>query len=316
MLEWCKRLSVVIALCGIWVATQAPAFSPAFQSVLFNGKAAATGFQGLGDAVSGAKTFWSCARAYNAAYVAGGPAKACLLRDTATGTTTYTMNILATGIGDFAGAAASAACATSCVVQTMYDQIGNACAGATNCDITHATLSRNPVLNFSALGGRACPFFNNIRFLQTSATLTVAQPLTVSAVAENITATGTSRTLIADGGVAIGYSASGSNPNTVFVFAGGSVPQATATDGAFHALQFNLSNVAATSSVYVDGSANAISLGAAGGFTGSPQVGANAGGSIINGIICEMAIYPLDFSLSGRQAAANSNQHGSNGYNF
>jgi hypothetical protein len=48
---------------------------------------------------------------------------ACDLRDVATRSNTYTMRFLANGKADWAGAMASSACAKSCTVSVMYDQV-------------------------------------------------------------------------------------------------------------------------------------------------------------------------------------------------
>jgi hypothetical protein len=122
-----------------------PASAQLIGEGVFRKVPAASSFTGPGDQVGSASVYWSCTMAYTAAY-ASGLGNACDLSDTATGVTTYTMKFLSTGYADFAGAAASSACAVSCSVTKYYDQTGNGFDGG------QVTLSRNPVLTFNALG--------------------------------------------------------------------------------------------------------------------------------------------------------------------
>src|SRR4051812_47838038 len=95
-----RRLTLaVFALPLVGIACIAQAQTPGFPPGVFNNRAAldaggAAAFSGPGDAVSGALAFWSCSRAYTAAY-ASGNGNACDIQrtsDSATCTTKFASN--------------------------------------------------------------------------------------------------------------------------------------------------------------------------------------------------------------------------------
>lgn len=264
-------------------------------------------YAGPGDIVSGALMWASCARAYNAAYATGSN-NACLLVDSATGLTTYTMKILSTGFADVAGAAASSACATACKVKTMYDQTGN----GHNC--TNSTLSVMPVFTFSAVNGLPGPAWTNV----TSWTLICANNITQSApysysVVYKRTAV-TSGAVLDASGTGAGLCGT-TSANQVHLTQGGTLT-AAATDNSFHAVQTVLNGASSvvtvdasdtTGTVVGNYSAETIHLGAGGG---------GCAAAAMTGIIMEGGMWPAGFT-SGNRTSLNSNQHSStSGYNF
>jgi hypothetical protein len=273
------------------------------------------GYIGPGDAISGAKAFYSCARAYNATY-ASGAGNLCTIADVGTGATTCTMKAAASGFADLASAlcaggtlTVSAFCTahTSCVVTKMFDQTGAlACGAGLACDISQATLANMPALTFSVLNSLPCVTFAQTSGLAGTSTLTLAQPLTMPVASKRTTAVSNDDIIGPTSRDAEGfYSSAG---NAVQIFAGSSSSQVTASDGAFHGLQFVLNG--ASSAINVDGTSTSGLNGGTNGY-GNPV---GLGLFHLTGVICEGGIWPSAFS-SGNQTTMFNNMNGSNGYN-
>jgi hypothetical protein len=137
---------LLLAMCS-------PALAQPVGMPFFGKKVAAPTYVGPGDVVSGA-TAWYGLRAYNAAYVAGGPAQAINVRRQSDNAT-QDINVLATGALDTATAATFCA-ATTCFVTTFYDQSGALACGAVPCDLAQTTAANQPALTLSCLSSNAC----------------------------------------------------------------------------------------------------------------------------------------------------------------
>ena len=117
-----RASALILLIIGAWCCLSAlptPAQAPATSSA-----AGAKSYMGPGDAaVAGTPlAFWSCDFAMTASYAASNRL-ACNLVDVATRSVTYTMRFLANGQADWAAAMASTACAKSCTVSLMFDQV-------------------------------------------------------------------------------------------------------------------------------------------------------------------------------------------------
>jgi hypothetical protein len=278
------------------------------------------GYTGPGDVISGATAFYSCARAYNAAYAAAA-GTLCVIADAATGATTCTMKSASTGFADLTSLlcgggtqTVSAFCTahTSCVVSTMYDQTaGNQCtASPTTCNIVQVTLANMPALTFSALNGLPCLTMATTSQLDTASPLNAiaTQPFSIAVVAEQTTG-GSNLTMFGGGNPGTFWSSS----TTVGMFAGAGVVSATASLNAFHGISFVFNS--ATSSIQVDSTLTSpLNPGTNGLGIGGNHivVGATSGGMI--GSFCEGGVWPIAFT-SGNQSSWFSNANGSSGYN-
>lgn len=202
---------------------------------------AASAYVGPGDIVPHALAFYSCDRAYNAAYAASG-GNACLLVDAATGLTSYTLTVLSNGKTNVAGAAASAACAVACVVKTKYDQ-----SGSSN-DAPSLSLANSPAFTFNGVNTN----LPTVTFTGSQAlvgpTITNAQPFTFSTVYNRTS--GNSSILVAfHNGPTVAPNAGANLANV----SDGVVSNlsATATDGAWHQVAGVVNG--ASSAISVDG---------------------------------------------------------------
>lgn len=280
------------------------------------------GFSGPGDTIASATAFYSCARAYTAAY-ATGAGNLCDIADAATGTTsTCTMKAKSTGFADLtsnlcAGGTqtVSAFCTahTSCVVTKMYDQtVGVQCtAPTTSCDVVQATLANMPALTFSALNGLPCITLITSSALSTATPLNAiaTQPFSL-ALASKQTTSGSNLSIM---GSCCNPGAFWSSSTTIGMFAGSAVVTAAAPLNAFRGASFVFNG--ASSSIQVDNTLTSpLNPGTSALGTGGNHIniGATSGGMI--GQLCEVGAWPIAFS-SGQQTSWFSNANGSSGYN-
>ena len=281
-------------------------------------------YTGPGDIVASASGFWSCSRAYSAAY-ASGLGNACLIADVATGAITCTMKFAANGFADLtsnlcAGGTQTvpAFCTanTSCVVSRAYDQVGTSVC-TTACDAIAPSLARSPALTFSCIGTIPCITANansggNSQILQTPAWTspsTIAQPCSQIAVGQRSSGTAQDG-LLTNSANADGIYFSGT-AQEVFIYAGGTTTGISASTGSPHAIQGAYNN---TSSL--------INVDSSGATTVSPGTDGCIGGSVIWGppsvatevlVLFEGGLWPIALN-STQIGQINTNQHTDYGF--
>jgi hypothetical protein len=197
----------------------------------------------------------------------------------------------------------------NCTVKTLYDQSGNTNCSAAACDVTQATISKRPTLVASVTGGKAAMLFANASFqlLSNASGITLAQPFTVSNVANK---TGSGGTAILDSGVS-SVQLGGNGANTWAMFAGAVQPTTTVNDAIFHAAQslFNGNSLStlytSTDNVAASSSRSMLSIGGTG-LSGVLGVGGNSSNQDWNGYITEVGVWSGD--KTANNAAMDSNQ--------
>jgi hypothetical protein len=311
-----SRLLTPAVFLSLWLAVT-PAWAGSMLLLGAGGSGVvAPSFQGPGDIVSGAIGFWSCSRAYNAAY-ATGTNNACDLADTATGLTVFTMKILTSGYSDVAGAAASAACASSCSVKKMYDQTGHGLDLIPDVPNGVQAVSHWPVLTFNFIHAIPCASFSSAvqsKLISGTVPLT-AQPITFSGVIERTANFTSLSTVMADSGFSDAWMFN-SAINSGYFYAG-TVFNPTVSDSALHAIQAIYNNT--TSSTYIDGSDSGNQTFGTGSFGGASnlEIGMRFSSTQpTDSTFCELMVYPSGFNGT-QKTNMNANQHGSaSGYNF
>jgi Alpha-L-arabinofuranosidase B, catalytic len=211
--------------------------------------AGAGNYVGPGDLVSGAKA-WYGLRAYNNAYGTGSN-NAITIRRTSDSTTSN-IKILTNGALDTASATTFCN-ATTCFIQTFFDQSGALNCSSAACDATQPTAANQPQLIFNCINTTLpCARFVGAsdQKLVTPGVTLIAQPFTISFSAKR-TSTFTSYNAVFGStisGVQGGY---GPAANQAYIF-GGTLPvqTATASDSAYHNV-FGILN-ATSSSLVVD----------------------------------------------------------------
>lgn len=255
------------------------------------------GYTGPGDIVSGAKS-WYGLRAYSAAVAATGTQKAV---NVTRASDSHTCDILIATNGDLGSTAAACTdgvvaaatwCSSICTINTWYDQSGNGFNASTSSD-------PGSTLVFSCQGGKACTAGSGAQSLNVASFTTLAQPLTISAVA--IRTSGTSQSDILVGSVGVYFKGA----DTLAAYFGAE-PTVAATDNVWHALQFVV-NDAVASSIRVDGTANTgQTMGTS--SLDAYQIWRQSGGSFLTGKIAEVGVWPLAFT-SGQQTSMCGNQN-------
>ncbi len=209
----------------------------------------APGYVGPGDVVPGATSWWGL-RAYNGAYATGSN-PAIDVVDTATGTTTTTINILNDGSLDVA---TIAGLGYGVSVTKVYDQVG------TN-DLVQTTLSQMPTILLNAVGIRPAMVFGTgaNQGLDAAETHDFPQPITVSTFINPTDTTGSPQYLFTFNGtpgtnVILDNGQASGNPVNPSMNAGASISLGATPTGSWYAFQcvFN----SATSDFNVDGTAN------------------------------------------------------------
>lgn len=193
----------------------------------------------------------------------------------------------------------------NCTVKTLYDNTGAlACTGGIACDLTQATIASRPTLSINCVGTLPCMTFTATQSL-TGPNLGAAysQPLSVSVVGErtgNFTSFGDLGG-VSGGNIQIGFV---NSANTAFSYAG-TVGTAAATDSAYHAIQSLVNG--ASSTIYIDGSSTALSIGANGILVTTPFCIGSSCGNGLTGNSFEFGAFSVD--KSANFSALNSNQH-------
>lgn len=288
-------------------------------------------YSGPGNVQTGALAFYSCGRAYNAAYAVGGTQPACDIVDTATGLATCTIPIGTNGFANLTAIVCPTSApavgvttfctvthAAGCSVAKMYDQSGSlACSGGTACSAVQATLANMPPLTLSALNGLPCPTWAGASAMVLASgvlTSTTNMPFAYTAVSKSTVGTPSATSVIVENNgntTNIGYRASA---NTVGSQSG--TITATASANSFHAVQLALVSTGANASfIVVDGSQT---LGTFGSFTLTNKIAVgngDAGGNPLTGTICEAGVWPSNFTSV--YTSMNTNMHSAtNGWNF
>jgi hypothetical protein len=255
---------------------------------------------GPGDILPSWYAWASPARAYNSAYAtACGPAMD--LQDQA-GANPITINILPSGFADVVTLAAwvAANSVTTIKVAKLYDQTGN------GRHFTQATLANMPNLTASGLNGLPVLNFPGSVFVLGTAVVTVAQPLTYSAVYI--------RPGSANGGIfgannAFAYLGGGST-NIVQINAG-SPATAAAADNAWHGVQALFSGT--SSFANVDGTETSVNPSTNGLSASSIQFG-RCNGLELTGSIAEGGMYSAAATQASQRNALFANQNSNYGY--
>lgn len=253
---------------------------------------ALSSYTGPGDVVASATAWWGL-RGYSNAYAAPGTNPAMDVVKTSDGSSQTTINILNDGSLDVATIAALGFAVS---VKKLYDQSGN------GRDLNQATLANMPTITLSGLGALPILVFDG-----TASTMTVtsvaaaAQPFTFSFVVKSTN----KRAGILDQGVTgVDSLHSGVTANKLAMLASTGTTY-TVSDNVVHAVQ-NIFN-GASSTGYVDGVSNSISIGTAALDTSSCTVGSEGGANFLNGILQELGIWTGAFS-GGNLSSMDSNQ--------
>lgn len=317
------RLVALIFLLLPSLAAAQTSTLPGFPPGAFMSRAAldpavsAPSFSGSGNTLASAYAYWSCARAYTAAYASGGGNACDIIR--ASDSATCTTKFASTGFLDVTTAycnsntqSVTAFCtATTCKVTKAYDQSGATNCGVTvACDATQSTDANRPVLNLSGLSGKVCMTFAGGQSLVTLTT-NLNQPMSMSAIAERTGATTSFNDILGlDTNVQFLFNAAA---NQAGIYAGnvGAAQAVSASDNAYHAFQMVLNG--ASSIVVVDGSATT-GLNPGANTLANPITIGNANNPL-NGSFCEGRLDNTAYNAT-QYGNLNSNQHGTSGYNF
>lgn len=277
---------------------------------------ASASYTGLGDIVGSATAFGSCARVYQASQ-ASTSTSLCDLVDSAAPTTVIcTLRGSATGFVDLANAyctgsvtpttKCAAATGGHCNVSKVYDQV----AGLN--PWSNSTAASQPVLVFSSLNGLPGMTGTSAAGTNLASTnsLTIAQPISMTAVYERTVSGATNGGVNMDSSAALGIQAGAANTANI----ANSNTSLTAADGSFHAVQDVSASGAGASVINVDGT-EATGTGTTSLSAATLRIGRRIGNNSLNGTIMEVGLWPSGFS-SGQRTSMNSNMHGANGYNF
>lgn len=266
------------------------------------------GYTGPGNVVSGAFAWYSCSRGYSTADTANA-CNVCLPADTTCADIT-----LSAGFAVLPGSLSTCNITTViCTVKTLYDKTGN------GRDVTQATEAARPRFR-PAMASNNCPttalpcmlFVGASSQSLSSSNVTLAQPVTGSVV---YTRGATSGAFFSNNATTF-YARSASGA-TVLNAGTDTGSVGTAANGSFHAFQGILNG--ASSAVFIDGTATTgLSAGTNGISTAPIQIGSAGGSLFFDGYLCEVGLWGSAFTTTGGGQAdlMNSNQHGSNGYNF
>lgn len=283
---------------SVWLA-------PALAQVPITGagkSAPSAGYIGPGDLNLGSFDAWySCAKAFTASF-ATSLAAVCDVVDTATGLTTCTFHIQATGSVDPTECNATA-CATACSITKAYDQTGN------GKHATNATLAQMPTVDFSGLAsfpGMKCDVGT---CLLSSTNITRNQPFTYTGIFIQTTA-------VTNGGAmgdSNGNTFLGSGGSGNFAFGAGSNLTATAANGSYHAASSLMSGTGNNCAINIDGSDTAgLTCGTSNFGTAAFRIN-RANGTQMRGTIMETGMIGATTTSSDRNSYS-SNAH--TRYNF
>lgn len=196
---------------------------------------------------------------------------------------------------------------TTCRVKTVYDRAGTFCTGAVACDVTQATNTQRPTLNWN--GGNPFLVHNSaaLELLCTTVNLgaNIAQTFTVSWVGLRASGTGFQETLAQTGSIVeSGFS---NSANNLLMFAG-SVAVVSKTDNNWYATQSVYAG--ASSTFFVNGSGPTTVAAGANSFSSAQKLcigGTTAGTNYLNGNWRESMIFGSGLS-AGNQTSLGSQQ--------
>jgi hypothetical protein len=265
-------------------------------------------YTGPGDLVSGATGWWSCARAYSAAFAAGGTPIMDLVDQA--GANSIAINILSTGFVDLAAISnwVTAHTVTTIRVTKLYDQTGN------GLHATNATLTTMPALTLSALNGLPVMTLTAARGDRlNTATTTQAQPFSFSGVAQRTANFTTEQGILGVTPTTIDMSFNSATNQAKLT--AGTVLTATASNSAWHTLSAVFNGASPNSILVVDGSATTGSGGANALSAVGLRIGRSSAGGSLDGQIAECGIWPA--ALNGTQYGdLNTNPRAAGVYNF
>lgn len=274
---------------------------------------------GACNGTTGGLVFYSCGRAYNAAY-ANGTNPLCDLVAVTGGAAVCTLRVATTGYVDLTAycpssltpsAACAAASGGSCLISKWYDHQGSAnCSGSCDIDTAPGSLTK-PAITFSALNGLPCATFaGGAQGLRSGGTInSQSAPYSFMAVVK-VGASPNNGRMLVSGATQAGILDNGAN--TVRVVAPTTL-NGTASDSSFHAL-IGIPNTSTTGAIVVDGSSTT-------GTTGTNSINSNivigsdnAGSSPVTSLtFCEGGIWPGAINATNM----NSNMHSAtSGWNF
>jgi len=271
-----RRLGLALALCSSLSTAYAQVGLP------FPGPGmptAAVAYSGPGDVVS--FTGWWGLRAYNAAYATGSNNAIKIRR--ASDSTTSNIVILASGALDVATATTFCA-STTCFVAEAYDQTGG---GA---HMLQATAGNQPQLIFNCIGSLPCMSFNGSSQFLLATLATVAFPVSVSIVVDRTGAFTTQQAAFNfHTGAGTGQFFFLASANSLSLYNGSALTNATVADSAFHAANGVYNST--TSSLYVDNQSATNGATGAGAVGTVVSIGALTGGSsVLTGEITEAGL--------------------------
>lgn len=259
----------------------------------------AAAYVGPGD-INGTAYVWYGLRGLSAAFASPGTGKAITIVDQA-GANSLDVVILSNGNLDVASVSAwiTANSVSTTRISKLWDQSGS------GFHLTAPTLAKSPVLTLSSLGafpGMTYDFFAPSTLTSSAGVATLAQPFTMSAVANHTANNGNDFILADTTGIGIG---SAVTVGKLFV-SGGNVPlEANGSDSSPHAMQALVNNAAA--SMYVDGSLTSGSGIGTSGWSSSTLTSGAAVGNQYNGVIYEFGAWATD--KTANNSTMNSNQH-------
>lgn len=269
----------------------------------------AASYAGPGNVLSPAYAWYSSARAYSAAFAAGGTAIMDLVDQA--GANPITINILTTGFADVTAITnwVTANSVTTIKVAKLYDQTGN------GRDVVQATLANMPGLTLNSTPTGTLPAVDftigTNPVLATTSTYTQAQPLAFSAVYIRTSGTAVGGVIGANANIIVG---AGSGANLAYAASSGGTFTVAATDNSWHAINALLNGIGTSSAINLDGSDTLGNGGATGFSSNNIRVGRAAANGLV-GRVAEAGIWATSTDSTSR-GNLNSNQHGTSGYNF
>ena len=257
----CLALALLLVAVGHGAFAQPATFRPwTLGTPVVAGGGCTGGYQGSGDAASGAVRYYSL-RGYNCAYSTG--ANNALTVRRADNNSTYPVVILNTGSLDVANASANCA-GTTCFVSTLNDQVGTA-------NLVQATAANQPQLVFSCKGSLPCLQYNGNSMTMSGTIGSISPPLSYSLVANVLGDNGSINTevLASAGTVSINANVQRNTGNDWLIATDGNATAGqSATDATWHSGQFVFSTTVNASVLNIDGTeTTGDTAGSAGGYT-------------------------------------------------